>query len=263
MQFSAVSHLTESSNSLTSNVPSVTYASNKSNKIAILAYAILFMSFAEMFSQNPKTPKCILLLGMALSIAYIAKIINSNKQSIECEYELIKDFTKEGFDFIDSDIRLNDPLNKVEQLALKTWTSQFYKQMNAVADGEQCDDQIDRINQIVVIALKKLPLERNQKGLKRKAHFNSSQIQELFQKGKIFKTNRFLSASHSNVDITGNVEFIINGQTGVNISSYSIHSRENEVLFAPKTKFRVEYVHQDSPFWTIEMTEIKSYLSCS
>lgn len=270
--------------------------SNKStcsnDKIILIASGVLLLATACL-SEDSKlsTPLSAFSIALAISILVKMKFQKSSVPSLKTEEDLkvgenpskkvlsidrwhlskIKPPQEEEYEKILSYMegqmgafypKKKDLLSDVEQLALHLWTTEFYPEMNKVADGTEDNDQIARINEIAIYALSRLPVVENQNNLTRTASFTIPEIQAKFIPGAIYSSRRFMSTHGKDQALPkgGNVRFFVIGKTGRNIKAYSQNPKEEEVLFSPGANFLVGEVKNVSQGllnrWEIQLTEV-------
>ena len=157
-----------------------------------------------------------------------------------------------------------EPLTDVEYSVIRAYTGSFYGQINRDLRGGKFSDNLDL--QAVVDAgqsgLRKMYGSnfRFEGWVNRGTTLNTNDFelfQKMYVKGAVIEEHGFLSTSKGS-GFGGRIRFKIMSKTGVEVRTLSNHPGENEVLFMPGVKFRIDNVVVDNAkrTTTVTMTEI-------
>ena len=134
----------------------------------------------------------------------------------------------------------NDILSPGEQVAIFTYTSNDYKDMNGMLlglitpDGEEKEELEIKCAQTAE-ALKKLPAYI---GVTRRGERSWPGVDDQYVKDNVFTVKSFWS-SGVGFKFSGKYQISIDGKSGKDVASISNYPNESEVLFSPGTKFKV------------------------
>ena len=152
-----------------------------------------------------------------------------------------KDAVDEGLARKRTNPKLDALLTDGEYLSLQAYTSALYREINpALRTGSAAEWAL--VVDAAVQGLEKMRasgyLVTGQ--LRRDVSFNSKQIEDLFPERGFFQDKAFISSSKKmNGIFQGNTEIQIFSKTGVDVRSISEYEYEDEVIFAPDTRFKV------------------------
>ncbi|WP_431958459.1 ADP-ribosyltransferase [Nocardia lijiangensis] len=147
-------------------------------------------------------------------------------------------------------------LNQKDLDMLRDYTGSGAGELNGVLrSGDELSDahqfRIESINE----ALDKLP---NHTGPVTRRTELPPEVLDTYQEGATITEKSFTSTSSNPTRFDGPVEFQIQSKTGKNISDYSVHPDESEVLFKSGTSFEVlrRYVDPNTGRTIIQMKEV-------
>jgi len=130
------------------------------------------------------------------------------------------------------------PLSTLEAYVLMSYTAEGYIQLNKEIRSLQPAESYLAYRDMLNMILDKLP---NFKGIvKRGVHLQDTEIQKLkTQSEVVFEAFTSSTKDMSLSDFEESTRFIIRSKTGKEVSRYSDHRFEQEVLFKDKTRFRI------------------------
>ena len=132
-----------------------------------------------------------------------------------------------------------------EYAAVKAYTGSAYRAINdrLRAGGYGDDLHLQAFVEAGQRALDKMPKRKGE--MRRGMNLGGSDLQKFmsaYQPGTVVQDNSFVSTAFGGGGFGGNIELRVMSKTGVDVSQVSFYKRENEVLFAPGTKFKVTKV---------------------
>lgn len=263
------------------------------NKLALIAFSV-FLIFAsenlkDSTSENSFFATTLIRIGYTIVISVFAAnifakkprpYIQSEVKKIEGDFQnhvsLIKIPNEEEIARLINCISLKEsvrrhscfyqsPLNDIEKHVLYAYTTNLFIEMNKVAEGSFHNlvnslelTNINRINEITMIALSKLPPFPTSKPLRRRTTFSDTDVKDKFKPSTVIEINRFTSTTKSDYDVFygEKVLFLIMGVSGRSIEDFSGIKDEEEVLFPIGTKFFVENAKPLRHGWKIHLREV-------
>jgi len=153
-------------------------------------------------------------------------------------------------------------ISQDEFLSVVVYTTQLYIPINEGLRGFSPQDKEKWAGVVnnadsALYKLQKNPKFKFEGTVIRGDNLSDELIENLFPVGGIHQDNGFKSSS-SNLDkpFSGNTEIRIRSKNGVNLENISVAPQEEEVLFRPKTKFKVLKRDKINGINFIELEEI-------
>lgn len=252
-------------------------ASDKENPELLLSLAGKYEAAGNAAAAAPLLQKYLGLTAKSLSpknqAAVLGRITDLESKIPEQHSRILQELSSIGLDELrDAPVYSKgpeQPLNNMEQLAVRVYTSSFYKLMNAVLsknedavkdyfneigirDPSRQEKAIKLAEELIPIAVRgldKIPTLNEGTTVFRGACLTSDLL-EKYKPNEVVSCERFTStstsmnASHNFIiretrSDRAKVMFTIMGNTGKPISKYSQFSNESEVLFPPNASFKV------------------------
>ena len=205
-------------------------------------------------------------------------LCKEQQNTIPDDYDLVEDLAvlgtvnkAAGPGFVETSERLyqsipgmQDTLHAHEFLALRTYTSNFYQEMNDLLRGVEPDlgPTWGPVNSAATKALEKLgksPGRTHQGTSYRGTVMTEEKIHKRFPEvGATYSDKGFMSSStNPKGAFNGNVQMNIQGKSGVKIADISALPKEEEALFKPETEFKITK-KEKSPdgTWHIDLEEL-------
>jgi hypothetical protein len=131
-------------------------------------------------------------------------------------------------------------VTKDDKWALEDYTSSGYGLMNVMLRQGPTDEAMQRRVKDVCKALHRVGRKSQFKGIVKRGSGNIPDMDGL-KAGATFTDAGFFSTSYG-TGFPGDLQFIVESKTGINVTPYSRHKCEQEILFLPGTMFRITEV---------------------
>lgn len=148
-------------------------------------------------------------------------------------------------------LKMSPRISLEDCIFIQLYTGSFYKRVNKTLRAGSTADRDLLENSIAALASARNAFPKHNGLSRRFAKFSSIQeIKQYFQEFKNHTLDTFWSTTlHDSphkvaISFDDNTQFNIRGKSGANISKFSIYQSEEEILFAPGTKFLVERVQE-------------------
>jgi SPP1 gp7 family putative phage head morphogenesis protein len=145
-----------------------------------------------------------------------------------------------------------------EAVSIHGYTGDYYRNINRFLRGEGGDDLSTMAPVVSAVAgLSKLPEYEGTvfRGITLEGLPNAVKFLEAHQAGEIVEYSAFTSAGYKE-PFAGNVQYVIHSRYGRVVEALSPHPSEMEVLFAPRTRFRIVSIDATNLPVRIEMEEL-------
>jgi SPP1 gp7 family putative phage head morphogenesis protein len=151
-------------------------------------------------------------------------------------------------------------LTETESAAIRAYTRGVYRDLNqALRDGKYgAQFDLQAYTEAAQHGLRKMPKKPGLTSRGLTVYGNDLQkVLATYREGVIVEEAAFTSTTlGESAAFSGNVYMKIEGKTGVHVRDYSYHSRENEVLYAPGARFKVNRVENVNGKYVLYMEEV-------
>jgi hypothetical protein len=145
-----------------------------------------------------------------------------------------------------------------DKFALYDYTSSGYGLLNKRLRfaPKTMEEDVHRRVKNVCQAMHRVFLKTHHRGIVKRGSSNlSAPEMEALQPGATYSDAGFFSTSYDK-GFPGPLQWVVLSKTGINVTPYSAHEKEKEILFLPGTLFRILWVKKEGETTTVGMEEI-------